>query len=78
MQPIICAYTDSDIEGYYLFIAEKNKMISSLKIGQSDGETIQDFVINSDFEIQLYSRNNSTEKRVLKKTYILQNDGILK
>ena len=45
-QPIIVAYTDSDVEGYYLFVAKKGKVISSLQIAKMDGESIEDFIIN--------------------------------
>ncbi|MDR6923079.1 hypothetical protein [Chryseobacterium sp. 2987] len=69
LQPIILAFTDSDIEGYFLKIVNNNKIISSLQIGKMDGETIEDFVITETFDINIYTRNNSTEKRVLKKKY---------
>lgn len=78
LQPIILAFTDSDIEGYFLKIADNNKIISSLQIGKMDGETIEDFVITETFDINIYIRNNSTEKRVLKKKYKIQNDGAIK
>jgi len=78
LQPIILAFTDSDIEGYFLKIADNNKIISSLQIGKMDGETIEDFVITETLDINIYTRNNSTEKRVLKKKYKIQNDGAIK
>ncbi|MFS4474554.1 hypothetical protein [Chryseobacterium sp. T20] len=77
-QPIILAYTDSDIEGYYLKIVEKNKLISSLQIAKFDGETVEDFVITKDFEIELYNRKDATEKRILKRKYKILKDGFIK
>jgi hypothetical protein len=74
-QPIILAYTDSDVEGYYLKISNNNKVISSLQIAKFDGETVNDFTINKDFEIELYSRTDTNEKRILKKKYKIQKDG---
>jgi hypothetical protein len=40
-----------------------------------DGNNIKDFIITPDYEIQIYTRHNKNEKRVLKKKYWLQNDG---
>lgn len=74
-QPIILAYTDSDVEGYYLKISDNNKVISSLQIAKFDGETVNDFTINKDFEIELYSRKDTSEKKTLKKKYRIQKDG---
>ena len=76
-QPIIVAYTDSDVEGYYLFVAKKGKVISSLQIAKMDGESIEDFIINKNFEIDLFSRKNTDEQRVLKRKYKISNDGII-
>jgi hypothetical protein len=77
-QPIILAYTDSDVEGYYLKVVEKNKLISSLQIAKFDGETVEDFVITKDFEVELYTRKDASEKRILKKKYKIQEDGFIK
>ena len=63
-QPIILAYTDSDVEGYYLKVVEKNKLISSLQIAKFDGETVEDFVITKDFEVELYTRKGASEKSI--------------
>ncbi|SDJ81197.1 hypothetical protein [Chryseobacterium jejuense] len=78
VQPFILAYTDSDIEGYDLIVAAKNKVISSLQIAEFDGETVNDFIITKNFEIELYTRKNTTEKRILKKKYRIQPDGKIK
>lgn len=75
LQPIIIAYTDSDVEGYYLFIAKKGQVISSKQIAKMDENTIEDFVIKENYEIELYLRKNSTEKRALKKKYKISPDG---
>lgn len=77
-QPFVLGYTDSDVEGYYLTISKKGKIISSLQIAQFDGESVNDFIITKDFKIELYSRKNTDEKRVLKKVYKIQEDGIIK
>lgn len=77
-QPLILAFTDSDIEGYYLKIIDKNKVISSLQIGKMDGEIIEDFIIKENYEIEVYSRKDSTEKRVLKKKYKILENGLIK
>ncbi|MGE8553950.1 MAG: hypothetical protein ACN6OB_08430 [Chryseobacterium jejuense] len=78
VQPFILAYTDSDVEGYDLIVAAKNKVISSLQIAEFDGETVNDFIITRNFEIELYTRKNTTEKRILKKKYKIQSDGKIK
>lgn len=78
LQPFILAYNESDVEGYDLIIASKNKQISSLQIAEFDGETVNDFIINKNFEIELYTRKNTTEKRILKKKYKIQPDGKIK
>lgn len=77
-QPIILAYTDSDIEGYYLKVVEKNKLISSLQIAKFDEQTVEDFLITKDFEVELYTRKDATEKRILKKKYKIQKDGFIR
>lgn len=76
-QPIIIAYTDSDIEGYYLFVGKQGKVISSLQIGQMDGETLKNFTITENHEIEIYSRNNSDERRNLIKKYKIQPNGLI-
>lgn len=43
-----------------------------------DGETINEFVINKNYDIELYVKNNSTEQKILKKKYRLQDDGTFK
>lgn len=78
LQPFILAYTDSDVEGYDLKVATKNKLISSLEIAEFDGITVNDFIITKNFEIELYTRKNTTEKRILKKKYKIQPDGKIK
>ncbi|CAH0266473.1 hypothetical protein [Chryseobacterium sp. Bi04] len=78
LQPIVLAYTDSDVEGYFLKIIDNNEVVSSLQIGKMNGETIEDFVIKENYEIELYSRKNSDEKRILKKKYKLQDNGMIK
>jgi hypothetical protein len=77
-QVIILAFTDSDVEGYYLKVIDKNKIISSLQIAKMDGETIEDFLITENYDIELYTRRNATEKRLLKKKYKIENNGLLK
>lgn len=78
IQPFVLAYTDADVESYELIMATKNKVISSLQIAEFDGETVNDFIITRNFEIELYTRKNTTEKRILKKKYKIQPDGKLK
>ncbi|WP_347217269.1 hypothetical protein [Chryseobacterium sp.] len=78
LQPFILAYTESDVEGYYLILTTKNKPVSSLQIAEFDGETVNDFIITSNFEIELYTRKNTTEKRILKKKYKILPDGRIK
>lgn len=78
LQPFILGYNDSDVEGYDLIVATKSKVISSLEIAEFDGETVNDFIITKNFEIELYTRKNTTEKRILKKKYQIQPDGKLK
>ncbi|AZA92339.1 Uncharacterised protein [Chryseobacterium nakagawai] len=78
LQPFILAYTDSDVEGYDLLIATNNKLLSSLQIAEFDGETVNDFIITKNFDIELYTRKNTTEKRILKKKYKIQPDGKIK
>lgn len=77
-QPFILGYTDSDVEGYYLTISKKRKVISSLQIAKFDGKSVNDFIITKDFKIELYSRKNTDEKRVLNKIYKIQEDGTIK
>lgn len=77
-QPIIIAYTDSDVEGYYLFIAKQGQVISSKQIAKMDGKLIEDFIINENFEIELFSRKNIDGKRILKKSFKVQEDGLMK
>ncbi|CAA7387200.1 hypothetical protein [Chryseobacterium fistulae] len=43
-----------------------------------DGEKIEDFIIKENYEIELYSRKDSAEKRVLKRIYRVQKDGLIK
>jgi len=74
-QPIICAYTDSDIEGYELIIAEKGKLISSLKIAEMDGESIQDFDITEQYMIILYQAKNTSDTRKEIGRYRISNNG---
>ncbi|CAA7197351.1 hypothetical protein [Chryseobacterium potabilaquae] len=78
LQPIILAFTDSDIEGYIFEVIDNKKVVSSLQIGKMDGEKIEDFIIKENYEIELYSRKNSAEKRVLKRIYRVQKDGLIK
>lgn len=78
LQPFILAYTEFDVESYDLKVATKNKLISSLEIAEFDGETVNDFIITKNFEIELYTRKNTTEKRILKKKYKIQPDGKIK
>lgn len=78
LQPIILAYTETDVEGYYLIISKKHKVVSYLQIAEFDGKSIDDFVIAKNFSIELYSRKNSTDKKILKKTYRIQKDGNIK
>lgn len=78
LQPFILAYTESDVEGYYLKVAIKNKLISSLQIAEFDGETVNDFIITKNFDIELYTRKNTTEKRILKRKYKIQPNGKIK
>ena len=53
-------------------------MISSLQIGKMDGEIIEDFIIKENYEIEVYSRKDSTEKRVLEKKYKILENGLIK
>lgn len=78
LQPIILAFTDSDVEGYFLKVINNNKVISSLQIGKMDGENISDFIIKNNYEVEIYSRKDSNEKRVLEKKYKIQDDGLIK
>lgn len=59
-------------------MANNRKIISSLEIARIDGNNIKDFIITPNYEIQIYTRHNKKEKRVLKKKYWLQNDGSIK
>jgi hypothetical protein len=56
-QPILLAYTDSDIEGYNLVITKNNRIVFQKTIGEMDGETIKDFKILNNYEIELFERN---------------------
>ncbi|RMZ58428.1 hypothetical protein D1632_12460 [Chryseobacterium nematophagum] len=78
LQPIILAFTDSDIEGYIFKVIDNKKVVSSLQIGKMDGEKIEDFIIKANYEIELYSRKDSAEKRVLKRIYRVQKGGLIK
>lgn len=77
-QPFILAYNESDVEGYDLIVATKGKQIAELQIAEFDGETVNDFIINKNFDIELYTRKNTIEKRKLKKKYKIQPDGKIK
>ncbi|MDR3025165.1 hypothetical protein [Chryseobacterium sp.] len=77
-QPVICAYTDSDIEGYYLIIAKKGKLISSLKIAEMGGETINAFTITKEDGVELYSKKEMNDQKIIKKKYKIQMDGFIK
>ncbi|MEC3874213.1 hypothetical protein [Chryseobacterium salviniae] len=77
-QPIIIAYTDSDIEGYYLFIAKKQQVISSIQIAKMDGESIEDFSISKDYNITLYKRKNSKDSRKKIRNYTISKEGYIK
>ncbi|WP_419868508.1 hypothetical protein [Chryseobacterium sp. CT-SW4] len=77
-QPILLGFTDSDVEGYYLKVSDNDKVISSIQVANMDGETIEDFLINEKYDIELYTRNDAGEKRVLKKKYKIQANGIIK
>ncbi len=74
-QPMILCNTDSDIESYDLVILSDNKVISSLEIGLMDGESITQFNISKDYVISLYKRKNTTEKKTLYKSYVIDNKG---
>lgn len=74
-QPMILCNTDSDIESYDLVVLSDNKIISSLEIGLMNGESITQFNISKDYTISLYKRKNTTEKKVLYKSYIIDNKG---
>jgi len=76
-QPMILCNTDSDIESYDLVVLSDNKIISSLEIGLMDGESITQFNISKDYTISLYKRKNTTEKKVLYKSYVIDNKGAI-
>jgi len=76
-QPMILCNTDSDIESYDLVVLSDNKIISSLEIGLMDGESITHFNISKDYTISLYKRKNTTEKKVLYKSYVIDNKGAI-
>lgn len=79
IQPIICAYTDADIEGYELITAEKGKLISSLKIAKMDGESIQDFNITKEYLIILHKAKNADDsKKEIGRYKISDNGNIIK
>lgn len=78
LKPIILAYTETDIEGYYLIISKNHKVVNSLQIAKIDGESIDDFVITKNFSIELYSRKNSIDRKKLNKVYRIQKDGSIK
>lgn len=76
-QPLIIAYTDSDVEGYYLFVAKQRKVISSLQIGKMDGVSIEDFIITKKQEVEIYSRKDAYERRNLIRKYKINQNGVI-
>lgn len=75
LQPLILAYNDSDTEGYYLYIAKKGLVISSLLIGKMDGESIQDFSISKEYNIILYTRAHANDSGKIIGKYKILNEG---
>jgi hypothetical protein len=76
-QPIILCNTDSDVESYDLVIINDSKIISSLKIGLMNEESITQFSITKDYIINLYKRKNTSQKNVKWKSYSINQDGMI-
>ena len=58
-----------------MIIAEKGKLISSLKIAEMDGESIQDFDITEQYMIILYQAKNTSDTRKEIGRYRISNNG---
>lgn len=74
-QPVIFAYTESDVEGYFLYIFKDNKEIANLEIGMMDGETIKDFIIRKDYTVEVYESFPMNKERNLLARYRITKAG---
>lgn len=71
----IIAFTQTDVERYYLITVANNKIVGKLQIGQADDNGLLYFQIDKSNTVTLYSRKNATEKGKLVQIYNVANDG---
>lgn len=73
----IIAYTQTDIERYYLVTVVNYKIIAKLQIGQVDDERLLYFVIGKDHVVQLYVRKHKNEAGTLLQKYQVAANGTI-
>lgn len=73
----IIAYTQTDVERYYLVTLAHNKIIAKLQIGQADDNQLLYFVIDKDHVIHLYSRKHKREAGTPQQNYHVAADGTI-
>lgn len=71
----VIAYTQYDVNRYYLVTVAGNKLVGKLKIQEADGEKILHFEIAEGNVVALYTTKNRDEKGKLVGTYRVQADG---
>ncbi|WP_343691264.1 hypothetical protein [Chitinophaga sp.] len=77
IHPYIIAYTQTDVERYYLVTVVNYKIIAKLQIGQVDDERLLYFVIDKDHVVHLYSRKQKNEAGTPQQQYQVKPDGTI-
>lgn len=72
----IIAFTQTDIERYYLMTVVNDKFSSRLQIGEVEDNQLKYFTVNEGREVSTYLRKNRGEKGKLLSTYWIQDNGL--